>query len=265
MIELERWASEWRYEPGVTRFSHFGYQVVAVAMYFFITYSLQRAMKKHKPLEIPRFLFMHNSALCIASLVLAIWLTGNLLRRYLGGLSMHGLVCSRSIYEDGHMHLIYYINMFFKVWEFLDTFLLAVRKKNIAFLHAYHHGATLVLTWAQLNEHSGCQWVPIVINLWVHVLMYYYYAMSALRIRVWWKKYLTTLQITQFLVDVTVISYAYTVFIRAGFDENACYGTTRGALIGLAILTSYLILFIQFYVSTYLAKPKQKKPDSKSQ
>eukprot|EP00171_Calliarthron_tuberculosum_P020651 IDg20651t1 len=141
VVGLERWVSEWRYEPGVTPGSHFGYQMVAVVMYFTVTYSLQRRMKTQKPLEIPRFLFLHNSALCLSSLVLAIWLTGNLVRRYMGGLTMHELLCSRSIYEDGHMHLIYYINMFFKVWEFLDTFLLALRKKNIAFLHAYHHAA----------------------------------------------------------------------------------------------------------------------------
>lgn len=265
LVLLEQKVAEWRYEPGVTPLSHFGYQVIAVVVYFTITYSLKRVMATRKPIEIPRFLLFHNSALCAGSLILAVWLTGNLMRRYVNGLTMHDLVCARAIYEDGHMHLIYYINMFFKVWEFLDTFLLAVRKKNITFLHAYHHAATLVLTWVQLNEHSGCQWVPIVINLWVHVFMYYYYAMSALRIRVWWKKYLTSLQIAQFVVDVTIISYAYAVFIRAGFDETVCYGTTRGAVIGLGILISYLVLFVKFYISTYLAKPKQKKADTKTQ
>lgn len=250
------WSRAWRFQPGVTPFSHWGYQVGAVCFYFLTTHLLQRTMRTRKALDIPRALFVHNMLLCFASLWLGTWLTYTLVSRFLGGLSLHGLVCSRSIYEDGHMHLIYYINMFFKVWEFIDTFLLALRKKKIAFLHAYHHAATLVLTWAQMTEHSGCQWVPIVINLWVHVAMYYYYAMSALRIRIWWKKYLTTIQIAQFVVDVTVVSYAYAVFIRAGFDENACYGTTRGAIIGLSILISYLLLFIQFYVSTYLVKPK---------
>ncbi len=263
--EWLRWSHEWRFQPGVTPFCHWGYQVGAVAMYFLITHSLRRTMATRKPLEIPRFLFLHNTTLCCASLVLAIWLTYTLISRYVGGLTFHDLVCSRAIYEDGHLHLIYYINMFFKVWEFMDTFLLAVRKKPIPFLHAYHHAATLYLTWAQMVEHSGCQWVPIVINLWVHVFMYYYYAMSALRIRVWWKKYLTKIQITQFIVDITIVAYAYGTFIKSGFDENVCYGTTRGALIGLGILTSYLILFIQFYVSTYLRKPRsspveQEKP-----
>lgn len=255
-----QWAREWRFQPGITPLSHWSYQVIAVALYFIMIHALQRTMATRKPLDIPQFLFLHNAMLCAASLVLALWLSSTLIARYRGGLTLHQLVCSRDIFEDGHLHLIYYINMFFKVWEFMDTFLLALRKKPIAFLHAYHHAATLVLTWSQLVEHSGCQWVPIVINLWVHVFMYYYYAMSALRIRIWWKKYLTTLQIMQFIIDVVVVNYAYGIFIMSGFDETVCYGTTRGAVVGIVVLTSYLFLFIQFYVRTYLTSAR--KPSS---
>lgn len=152
------------------------------------------------------------------------------------------------------MQMIYYINSFFKVWEFMDTFLLAVRKKPIGFLHAYHHAATLILTWNQMMQHSAPQWVAIVLNLWVHVLMYYYYAMSALGIRIWWKKHLTTIQIVQFIIDVVVIGYAYYAFIRAGFDPNVCYGTSTGAIVGISILFSYLLLFVRFYWQTYSVK-----------
>lgn len=248
--------SNWRFEPNVTAFSSWQWPVIAVVVYFTIIYALQRFMSTRKPLDIPEFLFFHNFSLCIASLFLGSWLTYALVSAYRVGLTPHELLCARDMYENGHLQMIYYINMFFKVWEFLDTFLLALRKKPIAFLHAYHHGATLFLTWNQLIEHSSPQWVPIVINLWVHVLMYYYYAMSALRIRIWWKKYLTTLQIVQFIIDVSAVGYAYTSFISSGFDSNVCYGTTRGALVGLGILTSYLLLFIRFYVQTY-KKPRK--------
>lgn len=103
-------------------------------------------------------------------------------------------------------------------------------------------------------EHSAPQWVAIVLNLWVHVVMYFYYAMSALSIRVSWKIYLTKLQIAQFVIDVVVIGYAYYAFIRAGFDANVCYGTSTGAIVGISILFSYLLLFVRFYWLTYLAR-----------
>lgn len=226
-------------------------------------------MASRKAFEIPRFLFFHNMCLCLASLVLGSWLFYTLAASYLGGFSAHQLICSKQMFDQGHIHIIYYTNMFFKVWEFLDTFLLALRKKPIAFLHAYHHAATLVLTWNQLVEHSAPQWVPIVLNLWVHVFMYYYYAMSALRIRIWWKKYLTKVQIAQFVIDVTIISYAYASFILSGFDDAVCYGTTRGAIIGILTLASYLVLFIRFYLQTYSKGAARKeavsKPDEKKE
>lgn len=253
------WLSGWRFQPNVTPFSHWPWPIGVSAFYVLTIFALQKIMTTRKALTIPYTLFWHNITLCVSSLVLGIWLTYTLLYEFLRGMTPHQLLCSKAIYDNGHLHMIYYLNMFFKVWEFLDTFLLVVRKKPVAFLHAYHHAATLILTWNQLMEHSAPQWVPIVINLWVHVIMYYYYALSALKIRIWWKKYLTTLQISQFVIDVTLIGYAYVSFIRSGFDTNVCYGTTKGAVVGLSVLFSYLLLFVRFYVQTY----SKRRPEAK--
>lgn len=261
-ISVRNWISDWRFEPNVTPFSRWHWPVISIIFYFAVIYVLQSIMVMRKPVDIPRFLVFHNFSLSIASLLLGSWITYTLISSFLGGLTPYQVLCSSEIYDNGHMQMIYYINMFFKMWEFVDTFLLVLRKKPVAFLHAYHHAATLFLTWSQMVEHSAPQWVPIALNLWVHVLMYYYYAMSALRIRVWWKKYLTTLQIAQFIVDVIAIGYAYATFIRAGFDPNVCYGTSRGALIGLGILISYLLLFVRFYVQTYSKTPQNNQRKS---
>lgn len=253
--KVRQYVHEWRFEPNVTPFSQWYWPVMASILYFVIVYSIQFMMTTRKPLDIPYFLFCHNMTLCVASLALAIWLTYTLASFLYGGMSPYAVLCSVQSYDDGHIQLIYYVNSLFKVWEFMDTFLLALRKKPIAFLHAYHHAATLILTWNQLVEHSAPQWVPIIINLWVHVIMYYYYAMSALKIRIWWKKYLTSFQICQFVLDVAIIGYAYFVFIQSGYDMNVCYGTSRGAIVGLTILFSYLLLFVRFYFETYSSKP----------
>lgn len=63
-------------------------------------------------------------------------------------------------------------------YELLDTFFLAARNKPTPFLHVYHHPATLLLVYVSMTEELGVQWLPVVINLFVHIIMYYYYGLQ---------------------------------------------------------------------------------------
>lgn len=92
--------------------------------------------------------------------------------------------------------------------------------------------------------------------------MYWYYFQSARGIRVWWKRYITIMQIVQFVIDLGFVFFAsYTYFASTYFpwlpNAGSCAGEEFAAFSGMAILSSYLFLFIGFYISTY-KKPVKK-------
>jgi len=158
--------------------------------------------------------------------------------------------------QRGALTFIYYVNHLLKYYELIDTVFLALKHKPLTFLHCYHHPATLVLTWGQMVDSTGIQWFVILLNLYVHTVMYFYYAMATLRVRMPWKKMVTIGQIVQFVLD---LFGCYTAWFLHDY-YGRCFGTHRG-VVGCFILTSYLYLFIDFYEETYSKKKrlKQKK------
>jgi len=125
---------------------------------------------------------------------------------------------------------------------------------------------TLYLCFTQLWGRAAVQWVPISLNLFTHIVMYFYYSLTSLGIRPWWKQWVTTIQIVQFVIDI-VACYACVGLLFVGFLESykgtrwalGCEGTYWAAVSGISILSSYLWLFLVFYWETYADRKKSKK------
>jgi len=158
--------------------------------------------------------------------------------------------CDPSIINDKRFVFGSYINYLLKYYELLDTLFLVIKKKELQFLHVYHHALTLMLCQIQMKGHTSIQWIPITINLFVHVLMYFYYALSTLGMDVWWKKYLTTLQIVQFIIDI-IFCWGATLLVHNPIHPVSCYGSDFAALFGSTLLSSYLLLFLDFFFKRY--------------
>ena len=93
--------------------------------------------------------------------------------------------------------------------------------------------------------------------------MYWYFFQAARGVRISCKKWITRLQIVQFVIDLGFVYFAsYTYFSSTYFPRLPTFGKCAGeefaAFAGMGIISSYLLLFISFYLTTY------KKEQSKS-
>ena len=148
-------------------------------------------------------------------------------------------------------HLRFLNNCFYlsKIYEFIDTFIMIANGniRQVSFLHVYHHSFTalfgkLVVT---LDNGGSDVWYAIFINSLVHVVMYSYYLMATLvknKKYLFWGKYLTMFQLTQFVSFIGVYSMSY------------LYKSYPPILlkIQLAYMCSLITLFSQFYVKKWL-------------
>jgi elongation of very long chain fatty acids protein 4 len=153
---------------------------------------------------------------------------------------------------------LFYIS---KVWDFWDTIFIVLGKKwrQLSFLHVYHHTTIFLFYW--LNAHvnyDGDIYLTILLNGFIHTVMYTYYFIcmhtkvpeTGKFLPIWWKFYLTLMQMIQF---VTMMSQASYLLV------TKCEKTSlRVVFAYLVYILSLFFLFAQFYVQSYM-KPKKKK------
>ncbi|XP_053682256.1 elongation of very long chain fatty acids protein 7 isoform X2 [Sabethes cyaneus] len=151
---------------------------------------------------------------------------------------------------------------FSKFTEFFDTLFFVMRKRydQVSTLHVIHHGIMPVSVW------WGVKFIPGghssffgLLNTFVHIIMYSYYMLAAMGPKVqkylWWKKYLTLLQMVQF---VLVMVHAFQLLIW-----NDCkYPAAFAYFIGAHAVMFYF-LFSNFYKRAYTSRQAKKDKEDK--
>ena len=146
---------------------------------------------------------------------------------------------------------IYYLTKFV---EFADTFFFIARKKfgHVSRLQLIHHGimpfmSFITVRWLPGGQESFGGWF----NALVHVIMYSYYFLAALgphmQKYLWWKKYLTTFQMIQFVCVWTKSMVVVTGVVDCGYPWQFCAAS-------VCVTTTFFLLFSEFYVQNYLKK-----------
>eukprot|EP00483_Globobulimina_turgida_P002358 UN02360 len=140
--------------------------------------------------------------------------------------------------------------MLSKYYEVIDTYIVILKGRRPINLQVYHHiGAMIGCTWFHFDKSVGSV-IFIVPNAFVHSIMYFYYALSVLRIRVPFKSLITTIQMIQFLTGHCCIIYVVAMLYPACITSNE-----RVCCIYHFVYISWLFyMFRRFYNKRYKKK-----------
>ncbi|XP_016995624.2 very long chain fatty acid elongase 4 [Drosophila takahashii] len=226
-----------------------------LGLYLMMVYYGPKWTARYKPLQLRLPLFCHSLAMaCLNAYICVELFTATRALDY----SFSCQPC-RVNHSPNEMRIAaafwwFYIS---KILEFADTAFFILRHKwsQLSFLHVYHHSTMFAFCWIFIKWlPTGSTYVPSLINSFVHVIMYSYYALSVLGPRIqkflWWKRYLTGLQLLQFTI---VLMWASQMAFR-GCD----YGSWLTPL-GAAYMVPFLFMFGRFYVQKYRISTVAKK------
>lgn len=148
-----------------------------------------------------------------------------------------------------------------KFYEVLDTVVILLKGRPLSLLQSYHHAGAMMCMWSGIRYQSPPIWIFVVFNSFIHSLMYFYFTLSCLRIRVpvIVKRVLTSMQITQFVIGGSLaVFHAFVWYVDlASNTVTNCIRTSDQALpllINVAYLTPLTMLFAAFYIESYIKR-----------
>ena len=133
---------------------------------------------------------------------------------------------------------------FSKFLEFIDTIFVVIRKSQLEFIHWYHHIVTCLYCWhcSYIAMSSGKFFV--LMNLSVHTIMYFYYALYAIGNKMLYpyRKVITVIQTNQMVAGCYII---YNWFMNC--QINSSKAEYANMVFAALMYFSYFLLFIQVF------------------
>uniref|UniRef100_A0A1D1ZDU8 Elongation of fatty acids protein sre1 n=1 Tax=Anthurium amnicola TaxID=1678845 RepID=A0A1D1ZDU8_9ARAE len=216
---------------------------------------IKAANKKSNPL-MTGFVFLHNLALCVFSVVIFINMGNAFIMHFMNNKdSFTDAYCDRdsSLWNNalGYWGYFFYLSKFYEV---VDTIIILSKGRRSSFLQTYHHAGAMITMWSGMNSKAPPIWIFVVFNSFIHSIMYAYYAATCIGMSPPGKQYLTTMQISQFLIG-TPLAISY-LFVNDCLKTDAAIYATY---INVAYLLPLTGLFINFAANMYGRKNKPSK------
>lgn len=278
---LQAYAADFEYVSGETPLSSPLAPVIGLVVYLAVWPQLSRlygvlhkkdddakklATAKAQRAFYKPFLFIHNMFLSLGSLVMLIGLIAGYsdqLQHETGiGGKVVRIVCDSGQPLFGKLQFWLWVFYLSKFYEFLDTVFLCVTMRPVIKLHWIHHVLTLIVAWIGLETKHTVMGLACVMNTFIHVIMYAYYAYKLIdpAFEPWWKQHLTKLQMRQFMINVVGLA-AWTYM--ALYSEKNCTGELWVIYVVLAVMVVFLAMFSSFSKRTYKNKGKKRENEGK--
>jgi elongation of very long chain fatty acids protein 6 len=147
--------------------------------------------------------------------------------------------------------------IFSKLPELIDTVFIVLRKRQLIFLHWYHHVTVLLFCWNAYASMAGSGLYFVAMNYTVHALMYGYYCLQALNLcpKSFPTVLITMSQIGQMFIGTGVCVSAW--YFRA--SGKSCHNDLSNLVAGALMYGSYLYLFTAFAFKRFGSEGKSGK------
>ncbi|XP_053977262.1 elongation of very long chain fatty acids protein 6-like [Hylaeus volcanicus] len=232
-------------------------------IYMIIVFGGQHYMSTRSKFELRGLLALWSTLLATFSII-GFTRSAPELIRVLRHFGLHHSICVPSFIEHNRVTGFWaWMFVLSKLPELGDTIFIVLRKQPLIFLHWYHHITVLLYSWFSYSENTAhARWF-IVMNYFVHSIMYSYYALKAMRYRPpkWISMFITILQIAQMVIGLYVNIKAYQ-YLESGQIE--CNVSRVNVKFSLLMYFSYFVLFAKFFHDAYLGTKHSKKATGKN-
>mmetsp|Transcript_93901 Transcript_93901/g.265699 ORF Transcript_93901/g.265699 Transcript_93901/m.265699 type:complete len:258 (-) Transcript_93901:58-831(-) len=172
-------------------------------------------------------LVLHNGILSAWSLLMFLGCLAEMAARWgrEGGLAWAFCEVPQQGRATGPLYFWSYIFYISKYYEMVDTVLALVRGSRPPHfrLHVYHHALVPVVVWNWLEYRQTLQFPGLLFNTFVHVIMYAYYVFKVLGWPTPWKRWVTRLQIVQFITSLLMLCVTLT-YVKGDAFGGECSG-----------------------------------------
>lgn len=238
-----------------------GMSAILISYLFFVLYAGPRFMANRKPFQLKEAMIIYNFSLVVLSVVIVYEFLMS------GWATTYTWRCDPVDYSDSPQGLrmvrVAWLFWLSKIVELMDTIFFVLRKKQgqITFLHVFHHSfMPWTWWWGVSYAPGGMGSFHAMVNSVVHVIMYFYYGLSAAGPRfqkfLWWKKYMTAIQLVQFILVSLHATQWY-------FLDSCDYQVPLFVHLIWMYGTFFFILFSNFWYQAYTKGKRLPRQDNK--